>query len=128
MVSTWGGFSRRSATEVNFGGTELKVIVSSFAQSGKVRVQVEYSGDRAAAPVVTSAQDFTFIALSITSFTPTSGRVGDIITITGTGFHPTARRNRVLFGERGRTYAFEVNSDGYRDQSTCAQKLPKLEK
>ncbi len=46
-------------------------------------------GGGAAAPAGTS--------LAITSFTPTTGRIGDTVTITGTGFSTTAASNTVHF-------------------------------
>ena len=45
--------------------------------------------------VVTSGSDFTFIAPSIASFTPTTARIGDVITIMGIGF--SASGNTVAF-------------------------------
>ena len=100
------------AFEVNSGGTEIKVHVPANAQSGKVRVQVGFGGT-----VVTSTADFTFVAPTITGFSPTTARIGEVVTITGTGFNPRASRNSISFG--GTTFdasravaASEVNADG----------------
>ena len=66
---------------------------------------------------VALAQPVAAQAPTITSFTPTTGRTGDTITITGTGFDLRTRSNAATFGgtsfESSRALsAFEVNSDG----------------
>ena len=117
-------FSRAEpAFEVNTSGTEIKVRVPGTAQTGKVRVQLgTFSG-----PVSTSTADFTAIGysqVSITGFSPTTARIGAVITITGTAFNAVAGGNYVHFGsqfDEGAatlggsshiTSAYEVNSDG----------------
>ena len=106
--------STADAFEVNSNGTEIKVRVPAAAQNGKVSIRIGGFGSTA---VVTSASDFTFTPPSITSFSPTTGRIGEIITITGEGFEPRAGNNSVSFGgtsfQASRSAAaFEVNSDG----------------
>jgi hypothetical protein len=62
--------------------TQITASVPSGATTGKVKV------DTGVAPVATSTADFTVAATcaTITSFTPTSGPVGTVVTIIGTGF------------------------------------------
>jgi len=63
--------------------TQITAFVPSGATTGKVKIDTDVS----AAPVPSTA-DFTVAATcaTITSFTPTSGPVGTVVTITGTGF------------------------------------------
>jgi hypothetical protein len=62
--------------------TQITASVPSGATTGKVKV------DTGVAPVATSTADFIVAATcaTITSFTPTSGPVGTVVTIIGTGF------------------------------------------
>jgi hypothetical protein len=63
--------------------TQITAFVPSGATTGKVKIDTDVS-----AAAVSSTADFTVAATcaTITSFTPTSGPVGTVVTITGTGF------------------------------------------
>lgn len=56
-------------------------LVTANANSNTASVLLQYNG-----------------TIAITSFTPASGVVGSSVTITGTGFNPTAAQNIVFFG------------------------------
>ncbi|WP_179197882.1 DUF7619 domain-containing protein [Hymenobacter crusticola] len=63
--------------------TSLQVIVPAGATSGAIQLRTLGGG-------VTSAQPFTvWSAPTLTSFSPARGKVGDLLTITGTHFAPT---------------------------------------
>ncbi len=77
------------ATQVQFGGvdaasftvlspTSISAIVSSGGASGSVRVTTPFG--------TASGAGFTYKLLHIASFSPTTGGIGDIITIMGGGF------------------------------------------
>lgn len=95
------GTSFSGATGVSVGGvnalsftvnssTSIQAIVGSGATGG---VTVTKPGGSSSLP------GFTWFAPPvITSFSPSSGPVGTTVTITGTGFHPTAANNTVYFG------------------------------
>ena len=95
------GTSFSGATGVTVGGvnaisftvnssTSIQAIVGSGATGG---VTVTKPGGSSTLP------GFTWFAPPvITSFSPASGPVGTTVTITGTGFHPTATNNTVYFG------------------------------
>lgn len=85
---TVGGVSALSFT-VN-SSTSIQAIVGSGATGG---VTVTKPGGSSTLP------GFTWFAPPvITSFSPATGPVGTTVTITGTGFHPTATNNTVYFG------------------------------
>jgi hypothetical protein len=69
--------------------TSLQVIVPEGATTGKIIVAV---GDRS----VASSNDF-IVPPTITSFSPLNAVAGATVTITGTGFSPTAGNNLVTF-------------------------------
>ena len=94
--------------EVNDQGTQLKVRLRPQAASGKVKARIGDDG-----MIATSVEDFTFTmpaAFTVTDFSPKSARVGDTLTITGTGFSFYAPFNFVRFGGRN-PKAIEVNDD-----------------
>jgi hypothetical protein len=85
---------------VNGAGTRVTATVPSGAVTGKITVTTPGG-------TATSAADFTVtIAPSITSFTPTSGPVGTVVTIHGTAF---TGATSVKFGGVAAT-SFAVNS------------------
>ncbi|WP_207422174.1 IPT/TIG domain-containing protein [Desertivirga brevis] len=75
--------------------TALKVNVPAGVSTGEVKISV-----RAGNTTVTAADNFTVLAPSITSFSPTSGVAGTEVTIHGTGFTPGPYlyNNSVKFG------------------------------
>jgi hypothetical protein len=91
-------FSGVNATPVSVTDTYLTVNVPSGAKTGTVTV-VRPSGNLA------SIQQFK-VTPTISSFSPTSGKVGTIVTITGTGLTQTTK---VTFG--GVNATFTVSSD-----------------
>jgi len=91
-------FSGVNATPVTVTDTYLTVNVPSAAKTGTVTV-VRPSGNLA------SIQQFK-VTPTISSFSPTSGKVGIVVTITGTGLTQTTK---VTFG--GVNAAFTVTSD-----------------
>ena len=101
-----------SAHEVNTGGTELKVRVPVSAQSGEIWLRRPHSS-RVTSPDALGTFTLRSPVVSITNFLPKVGRVGNEITITGTGFSLHAKDNRVSFGNVFYyTTAHEVNSEG----------------
>ena len=95
------GTSFTGATGVTVGGvnalsftvnssTSIQAVVGSGATGG---VTVNKPGGTSTLP------GFSWFAPPvINSFSPASGPVGTTVTITGTGFHPTATNNTVYFG------------------------------
>lgn len=87
-------FNGTTATVSSATKTQLMVSVPTGATTGKITVEV-------AGKSATSANDYTVTTpvptLAITSFTPGTGQIGDKVTITGTGFSPTASNNNVTF-------------------------------
>ena len=91
-----------SGNTVKFNGTlaevtsassqELTVVVPEGATTGKITV---IAHDK----TITSATDFTVLELSVTSFNPTSAKVGTEVVITGNNFSAEANGNIVMFGE-----------------------------
>ncbi|WP_207536093.1 IPT/TIG domain-containing protein [Desertivirga arenae] len=75
--------------------TALKVTVPAGVNTGDVKISV-----RAGNTTVTATDNFTVLAPSITSFSPTSGVAGTTVTINGTGFTPGTYyyNNSVKFG------------------------------
>jgi hypothetical protein len=71
--------------------TSLRVVVPATATTGKIRINT-LGGQ------VESAQDFVvWYPPTLVSFSPSKGKAGDIVTMTGTNFAP-AVRNTVSFG------------------------------
>ena len=76
-------FGTTASTTVTFvSGTQIKATVPNGAVTGKISVTTP-------AGTGTSASNFT-VTLSITSFSPTSGPAGTVVTITGTGFNSSS--------------------------------------
>lgn len=90
-------------TSVRFGSYEtyvisgnansLQVEVPFGVTPGKMKLSVTTGGQ-----TVNSAEDFTAIEPSITSFVPNSGTPGTKITITGTGFGTSTYNTTIYFG------------------------------
>jgi sugar lactone lactonase YvrE len=72
----------------------LTVAVPPGATTGKISVEVDNQ-------IGTSSNDFTVVAtvapLTLTSFSPTTGTAGTIVTLAGTNFSPTIANNTVKF-------------------------------
>ncbi|MFN2470289.1 MAG: IPT/TIG domain-containing protein [Gaiellaceae bacterium] len=77
-------FNGVAATVTYVSPTQLKGTLPAGATTGKITVT------NAAAPVGTVTSAATFTALAITSFTPTSGPAGTVVTINGSGFTTTS--------------------------------------
>ena len=82
-------FNGTSAEITSATTTELVVTVPANATTGKITVTVN---DQTA----TSTEDFTVLGPTITDFTPTSGVVGDVVTINGSNFSSVSSENTVL--------------------------------
>jgi sugar lactone lactonase YvrE len=87
-------FNGTAATVSAATTTSLTVAVPTGATTGKISVQVDNQ-------IATSSNDFTVVApiapLSLTSFSPTTGTAGTIVTLTGSNFSPTIASNTVKF-------------------------------
>ncbi len=81
-------FNGTTATIISASATQLTTQVPSGATTGKISVTT--NGE-----TVQSSQDFQVIPLSISSFSPASGKAGSTVTITGTGFSTTPSENIV---------------------------------
>jgi uncharacterized repeat protein (TIGR03803 family) len=104
------GTSFTGATQVKFGGvkattlvvnsdTQVTANVPSGAKTGKITVTT-------AGGSATSSSSFS-VTPTISSFSPSSGKVGTVVTVTGTGLTQTTK---VTFGGVAAT-TFTVNSD-----------------
>jgi N-acetylneuraminic acid mutarotase len=89
-------FNGVSATVISSTSTSISTTVPSGATTGKISVG---TGGVSAS----SADDFTVIHHTITSFTPTSGLIGAPVTITGTDFNTTPGNNIVKFNNTAAT-------------------------
>ncbi|HMJ67463.1 MAG TPA: IPT/TIG domain-containing protein [Cyclobacteriaceae bacterium] len=84
-------FNGATATVTAASATELTVTVPAEATTGKITVSVRDA-------TATSPTDFIVIdPITITSFTPTGGKLGATVTITGDNFGPTIGGNVVKF-------------------------------
>jgi len=103
QVTLSGTFIAGQYYTVNFGsystsgyaqssGT-LVVNVPSGIPPGALKISVVFPGQ-----TVTATGSFTVTAPTITSFSPTSGVAGTLVTITGTGFNPNYYGTTVSFG------------------------------
>lgn len=124
-VTIQGKFNPNQSYQVLFGNlsaysnsttaTTLKVYVPLTTTYGPVKVIVKSGGQSTEA-----SGDFTILAPAITSFSPTSGVAGTIVTISGSGFTPSNtyyNSNTVKFG----TVSTTVNS---ATESTITAAVP----
>jgi len=81
-----------AANVTSASATQLTVTVPYGAVTSYITVSVDGS------PLVSSTGLFTVPVPTITAFTPTSGRRGTTVTITGTNFDALAVNNAVTFG------------------------------
>ena len=98
-----GVFGLNQSYEVSFGtvltyataesATTMRVYVPSGANAGNVKISIKSGSQRAEA-----SDDFEVLAPSITSFSPTSGVPGTVVTIKGNGFNTNSYYNSVSFG------------------------------
>lgn len=98
-------FNGTAATVNSATSTELQVTVPTGISDGKITVEV--AGD-----ITTSSEDFKVILPpTITSFSPSSGKIGSTIIITGTGFDATAVNNTVKLNGVPTTVSFSTNTE-----------------
>ena len=87
-------FNGTAATVSAATATSLTVSVPAGATTGKISVEVDNQA-------AISSNDFTVVApvapLTLTSFSPTTGTAGTVVTLTGTNFSPTIANNTVKF-------------------------------
>jgi len=98
-----GVFGLNQSYEVYFGtvltyataesATTMRVYVPSGTNAGNVKISIKNGSQRAEA-----ADDFEVLAPSITSFSPSSGVPGTVVTIKGNGFNTNSYYNSVSFG------------------------------
>ncbi len=97
------GTNLTAATSVTLGGTPA---VSFTVNSPNSITAVAGGGSTGSVGVTTlggtaTQTGFSYIAQappSLTSFTPASGKIGTVVTLTGTGFDPTGSNDVVYFG------------------------------
>ena len=82
-------FNGVAATVTYASGNRLVVTVPAGAMTGDISITTQASS-------VTSENSFTVVPVSITSFSPSSGVAGGVLTVNGGGFDPTAANNTVL--------------------------------
>lgn len=115
VTITGAGFINSAAnTVVTFGGTAATNVVINSTHSitatlgagatGSVSVTVTGHGTAA------TLAGFTYIAASISGFTPATGYTGSLVTITGTGFTGTTGAAGVKFGTAN-AQSYTVMSD-----------------
>ncbi|RZK92180.1 MAG: hypothetical protein EOO98_04105 [Pedobacter sp.] len=102
-INITGNFVQGQNYNVSFGtvtyyasansSTNLRVLVPSGVNVGKVKITVDFGTKK-----VTLPGDFEVLGPSFTSFSPTSGVAGTLITLKGTGFIPNYNYNSVKFG------------------------------
>jgi hypothetical protein len=102
-VNITGNFVSGSGYYVAFGtvnaygtatsSTNLRVIVPTGINAGKVKITVDPNGRRIVMP-----GEFEILGPTFTSFSPTSGVAGTQITIKGSGFYPGIYGASVAFG------------------------------
>ena len=134
-VKIWGTGFVSTATDdrISFGGSEyvvaanfiadtrsgvspsidtLEVNVPSDARTGKISVKV-LDGMPAMSTTDFTVPGTTPAQTVVSSFTPTSGAVGETVTITGTGFSTTATDNTV-------TFLGDINNNSDNKQATVS--------
>lgn len=102
-VNITGTFIKDNGYNVYFGtvyvgavatsATNLRVMVPTGINAGKLKLAVDLPGSRITAP-----GEFEIKGPSVTSFLPASGVAGTIITIRGSGFYPGDWYTTVKFG------------------------------
>ncbi|MCL6455553.1 MAG: IPT/TIG domain-containing protein, partial [Ralstonia pickettii] len=105
-VNFTGGVSSSSATNST---TLIYAPVANGAQTGPITLT---NWDMTSAPSLDSFT-VTHPAPTITSFTPTSGKPGDVIQINGTNFSPTIANNVVKFNGVTATISDRSNAGGW---------------
>ena len=82
-------FNGVAATVTYASGNRLVVTVPAGATTGDISITTQTSS-------VTSDNSFTVVPISITSFSPSSGVAGGVLTVNGGGFDPTPANDTVL--------------------------------
>jgi hypothetical protein len=78
-------FGSVSTEGYSTSSTSLRVQVPSGVAAGSVKVYLQHGNQK-----LEAKDEFTVLAPSITSFSPTSGVAGSVVTITGAGFTPNS--------------------------------------
>ncbi|WP_207426967.1 IPT/TIG domain-containing protein [Pedobacter sp. SYSU D00535] len=86
-------FGSGSTNSSNATNTTLRVLVPANVDPGNVKISVRQGNNSA-----TASDDFTVLAPAISSFSPSSGVAGTVVTISGSGFSPYTYNNTVKFG------------------------------
>ncbi|PST81665.1 hypothetical protein C7T94_18805 [Pedobacter yulinensis] len=86
-------FGAISAYGQMIDNNRMRVYVPSGLLAGKVKLAVHYGSQ-----LIPVDEQFTVLSPTITSFSPTSGLPGTVVTIYGTGFSPVTYNNLVRFG------------------------------
>ncbi|HEV8505747.1 MAG TPA: FG-GAP-like repeat-containing protein [Chitinophagaceae bacterium] len=111
-VVTIIGTNFTGATSVQFGG----VAAVSFTVNSSTTITATVGNGSSGSITVTTSNGtaalagFSYGAPTITSFTPASGPVGTLVTITGTNFSSTAEENTVFFGAVKATVSFATSN------------------
>jgi hypothetical protein len=89
-------FNGVASTIISASPTEIVALVPTAATSGKILLSTLFNN---LDWIVTSPTDFIVLKdePQITSFTPTSGTVGTVVTITGTNFSTVPSENKIFF-------------------------------
>jgi hypothetical protein len=86
-------FGSVSTNAYSSSSSTLRVAVPAGLDPGKVKISIQYGSQ-----TIVAADEFTVVVPSITSFSPTSGVAGTVVTITGQAFNPNAYYTTVKFG------------------------------
>ena len=82
-------FNGIAATVTYASGNRLVVTVPAGATTGDISITTPSSS-------ATSDSSFTVVPVSVSSFSPSSGAVGSVLTVNGGGFDPTPANNTVF--------------------------------
>ena len=109
-----------SNNKVRFGSVNAEV-VQATKESITVRVPINLSENNSTISVQVDSQrvnainPFILLPASMNSLEPNSGRIGNIITITGTNFNPSVHHNEVFFG-KNRSLVVEATTTALKVQ------------
>lgn len=94
-----GGALVSAATGIADHGTLIAVLPDALLPAGTYTVSIAGVADRAGNPLAPTSFSFTVVAApTITSIAPAQGTAGTQVTVSGSGFGPTADDLRLSFG------------------------------